>query len=58
MLKAKRENGCLRTVTQPILHYKDGNTLTEWSETGLAQHTHAHDKTAERLKYSNRAVTM
>ena len=24
-------NGCLRTVTWPILHCKDGNILTEWS---------------------------
>ena len=25
------KNGCLRTLTQPILHCKDGNTLIEWS---------------------------
>ena len=45
----------LRTVAWPILHCKDGDTLLEQSQTGTY---YASGKTAERSRYSNRAVIM
>ena len=45
--------GCLRTVNYPILHCKDRETL-------INSHNqyYAYKKIAERLRYSNRAVTI